>query len=114
MRVIGAGVGRTGTNSLKVAVEHLIGGTCYHGYELLAHPEHTDQWAAAAAGELVDLPGMLGSYTAVLDWPAAAFWPELTASWPDAIVILSTRDPDAWWRSASSTIFRGIDVNGTD
>jgi hypothetical protein len=109
LKVIGAGVGRTGTLSLKVALERLLGGTCHHMIEVFAHGEEQfPVWTAAIDGETVDWQGLLGGYTAQVDWPGASFWPELSEAFPDALVLLSVRDPEDWYRSASNTIFSGM------
>jgi hypothetical protein len=105
LRVVGAGLGRTGTLSLKVALERLLGAPCYHMAEVFAHPEHVTVWHAAARGEMPDWRAFLAPYAATVDWPAAAFWPELAAAFPDALVLLSVRDPASWWESAHATIF---------
>jgi hypothetical protein len=105
VRVIGAGVGRTGTLSLKAALETLLGGPCYHMVEVFAHPEHVPAWHAAARGDPPDWHALLAGYRAAVDWPASAFWPELMRVFPDAKVLLSTRDRRAWWESADATIF---------
>jgi Sulfotransferase domain len=105
VQVVGAGLGRTGTHSLKVALEQLLGGPCYHMVEIFGRPDQRDTWAAAVSGEDVDWATFLAPYRATVDWPAAAFWEELSAAAPDAVVLLSTRDADAWWQSASQTIF---------
>ena len=95
LRVVGAGLGRTGTLSLKVALERLLGAPCYHMSEVFAHPEHVGAWRDAARGRPPDWSALFAGYRAAVDWPAAAFWPELSAAFPDAIVVLSVRDPDA-------------------
>jgi hypothetical protein len=77
--------------------------------EVFAHPETVPTWHAAARGEPVDWPALLAGYEAIVDWPGAAFWPQLTEAFPDAVVLLSTRDPEAWYRSARATIFGFID-----
>src|SRR5215204_510084 len=105
MRLVGAGLGRTGTTSLKAALEQLLGGKCHHMLEVFEHPESVPTWHAAARGEAVDWSALLADYTATVDWPGAAFWPELTEEFPDAVVLLSTRDPARWYESARSTIF---------
>jgi len=105
LRVVGAGLGRTGTLSLKLALERLLGGSCYHMFEVFRHPEHVPLWTAACRGELPDWERLFEGYAATVDWPSGAFWPELIEAFPDALVLLSTRDPDDWWRSASRTIF---------
>lgn len=108
LRVVGAGVGRTGTKSLKAALEQLLGAPCYHMVEVFQHPEHVALWHQAARGRAPDWDALFTGYVAAVDWPASAFWPELTRAYPDALVVLSLREPDAWWRSASQTIFPAI------
>jgi hypothetical protein len=105
LQVVGAGLGRTGTHSLKVALEQLLGGPCYHMVEVFGRADQRETWAAAVRGEEVDWATFLAPYRATVDWPAAAFWKELSEAAPDAKVVLSTRDADAWWKSASETIF---------
>lgn len=105
LRVLGAGVGRTGTRSLKVALAQLLDAPCYHMSEVFEHPEHIEVWRAAIAGQLPDWATLFAGYRAAVDWPAAAFWPELTAAYPDALVVLSVRPTLDWWRSAERTIF---------
>lgn len=105
LRVVGAGLGRTGTHSLKVALERLLGAPCYHMLEVLAHPEHIAWWRQAIAGATPRWEDLLAGYAAAVDWPVAAFWDELSVAHPDAVVLLSVRDADSWWSSASHTIF---------
>jgi len=105
VRIVGTGVGRTGTLSLKFALEQLLGTRCYHMMEVFGHPEHVDIWARAAHDEPVDWAALLQDFGAIVDWPGASFWPELTAAFPDALVLHSERaDAETWWRSASATI----------
>lgn len=108
LRVIGAGLGRTGTTSLKTALERLLGGPCHHMIELFAHPDQVSTWHAATRGEMPDWKHFLSDYAATVDWPSAAFWPEISEAFPDAILLLSVRDPESWWKSASATIFQAI------
>jgi hypothetical protein len=109
LRLVGAGVGRTGTHSLKLAVETLLGAPCYHMREVFEHPDHVTCWRAAADGEPVDWDAVFAGYAATVDWPGAAVWQEIAAAYPDAIVLLSVRDSaETWWRSADATIFQGL------
>ena len=108
LKVVGAGVGRTGTHSLKVALEQLLGGTCHHMIEVFAHPEEVPVWTAAIDGKDVDWVELMKPYVAQVDWPGGAFWPELSAANPDALVLLSVRDPDKWYTSCTNTIFSGM------
>ena len=105
IRLIGAGLGRTGSMSLKLALERLLGGTCHHMMEVFGHPEEIPVWHAAMRGEPVDFPALLAGYDAIVDYPGAAVWRELAASFPEAPVLLSTRSSSRqWWESASATI----------
>jgi hypothetical protein len=109
LRVVGAGLGRTGTHSLKVALEQLLGGRCYHMIEVFGHPEHVPVWRAAMEGETVDWEPVFDGFVATVDWPGCTFWREFAAANPNAIVLLSQRDSnDTWWRSASNTIFKAM------
>ncbi len=107
--VIGAGVGRTGTHSLKLALEELLGAPCHHMVEILGDPAQVPAWIDAIDGKPVDWSAMLARYGAIVDWPGGAFWRELAAAYPDALVLLSVRDPEDWYRSASNTIFLAFD-----
>ena len=108
LQVVGAGVGRTGTHSLKQALETLLGGPCHHMVEVFAHPEQVPIWTDAIEGRPVDWDKLMDGYVAQVDWPGASFWPELFEANPDALVILSDRDPDTWYTSATNTIFQGL------
>lgn len=110
LAVVGAGLGRTGTVSLKGALEQLLGGPCYHMTEVFSHlDDHVPVWHAATHGEPVDWEALLGGYRASVDWPAAAFWRPLSQVYPGAIVLLSVRDDaETWWRSADRTVFAAM------
>jgi hypothetical protein len=110
VQVVGAGLGRTGTHSLKLALEQLLGGPCYHMIEVFGHPEHVPLWRSAVDGDMPDWEALLAGYVAIVDWPGAAFWAELSEANPDALVLLSVRDDaEAWWRSVYDTIFQAIE-----
>ena len=106
LMVIGAGFGRTGTLSLKAALEQLGLGPCHHMVELFKHPEQIPVWDEATDGAAVDWEGLLADYHSIVDWPGCHFWRDLTQRYPAAKVILTVRDPKGWYRSASDTIFR--------
>lgn len=103
LKVIGAGLGRTGTASLKVALEQLGIGRCHHMGEVLADPEQMPLWIDAADGS-PDWGRLLGGFTASVDYPSCSFWRELSEEYPDAKIILSTRDPASWFESVNATI----------
>jgi hypothetical protein len=104
LRVIGAGLGRTGTTSLKQALERLLGGPCYHMLEVQERPADADAWGDAYEGRSPAWENFFDGYQATVDWPAAPFWGEISRTFPDGLILLSVRDPDVWWRSVSSTI----------
>jgi len=92
--------------SLKVALEELGFGPCYHMSEVFEHPEHIELWRAAAQGKSVDWEQIFGGYRATVDWPGCTFYNELMQRNPDAKVILTVRDPKGWYESAYNTIYR--------
>jgi len=109
LRVIGAGFGRTGTNSLKIALERLLGAPCYHMIEVFQHPDHVRVWHDAALDKPVDWNALFAGYGAAVDWPSSAYWPEQMKAFPDALVLLSVRDAESWWESGRETILREHD-----
>jgi hypothetical protein len=104
LAVLGAGFGRTGTLSLKRALETLGIAPCYHMIEVAGREEHARAWAAAGRGEPTDWHALLAGYEAAVDWPAAAFWRELLAVNPMARVVLTVREGAAWYASFRDTI----------
>lgn len=104
LQVIGAGFGRTGTLSLKLALEQLGFGPCHHMEEVFAKPNELPLWEAAGAGEAVEWDRVFAGYRSCVDWPSARYWRELSARYPDAKVILTLRDADRWWESYAGTI----------
>ena len=106
LQVVGAGVGRTGTHSLKLALERLLGGPCHHMIEVFGHlEEQVPVFHAATREEPVDWHALFDGYAAMVDWPGGAFWREISDAFPDALVLLSVRESaEAWWRSADRTI----------
>jgi len=91
--------------SLKLALEQLGFGPCYHMAEVMTRPGHDTMWLALARGEASDWRPILDGFNATVDWPSAYFWRRLAADNPDAKIILTLRDPEAWYRSAAATIF---------
>lgn len=113
MKVVGAGLGRTGTMSLKFALEQLLGGRCYHMMEVGA-AGHVDTWYEASIGRDVDWHPLLADFDAIVDWPGAAFWESLAAAYPDALVLLSHRPLDQWYESAVATILGDHEHDGSE
>ena len=96
-------MGRTGTASLKVALETLNIGRCYHMTEVLKNPEYVQYWINAAAGS-DDWDKIYSGYSATVDNPGCNYWKELAAYYPEAKVILTTRDANTWFDSTIETI----------
>ncbi len=109
LKIIGAGFGRTGTLTMKAALEELGFGPCYHMYDWFEHHRnHTPQWDAAIRGEIVNWKELFKGYQATTDWPACTFYQDLMKTYPDAKVLLTVRDPEKWYQSANNTIYRGL------
>lgn len=108
LRVVGSGPGRTGTKSLKAALELLLGEPCYHMVECFARSDDPARWSAAMRGEDVDWDDLFDGYAATVDWPSAACWKELAAAFPDALILHSERPAEDWFRSADRTILEGF------
>jgi hypothetical protein len=104
LKLIGAGYGRTGTLSLKLALEQIGFGPCYHMTEVMMAPEATAHWVRAADGN-PDWDTIFKGFSATVDFPACTFWRELAQFYPEAKVLLSVRDPEKWFESTQATIF---------
>jgi sulfotransferase family protein len=108
LKVVGAGIGRTGTFSLKIALEQLGFGPCYHMIEVLTDmPSKLPLWQAAVAGK-PDWKAIYQGYHSAVDWPTARFYRELHAVYPDARFILGYRSPKSWAESFSHTIYKAL------
>jgi hypothetical protein len=106
LSVIGAGVGRTGTYSLKLAINQLGLGPCHHMDEVLHNmPVHVPLWSAAASGR-ADWSKIYSGYKSAVDWPTACFFRELTREFPEAKFVLTQRDPERWADSFGATIYK--------
>lgn len=105
LKIIGAGFGRTGTLSLKIALEQLGFDKCYHMIEVIQHDTHPDMWCRAHQGETIDWDALFTGYQAVVDWPACNLWREIAAHYPSAPIVLTLRDPELWYKSVMNTIY---------
>jgi hypothetical protein len=104
LEVIGAGYPRTGTLSLKLALEQLGLGPCHHMREVLMNPASASLWVQAADGR-PDWDTIFKDYRSCTDVPGCTFWRELTDYYPDAKILLSVRDPEEWFGSTQATVF---------
>jgi hypothetical protein len=114
LKVVGAGFGRTGTLSLKTALEKLDCGPCYHMMEVFPRPEHVAMWHRLAFGQTMDWDELFRGFRATVDWPSTRWWREIAAHYPDAKVLLSVRDPEAWYKSMSDTIYQPMKSSAPD
>jgi hypothetical protein len=103
LEIIGAGFGRTGTYSLKAALERLGFGPCHHMSEVINDPEQVTLWAEVAGGR-PDFERIFAGFRSAVDFPVSAYWQDVFAVTPNAKVILSDRDPEDWYGSFSQTI----------
>lgn len=103
LEIIGAGFGRTGTYSLKAALDRLGFGPCHHMSEVIGDPEQIGLWTEAAEGR-PDYARIFEGFRSAVDFPVSAFWQDILAATPGAKVILSDRDPEEWYASFSQTI----------
>lgn len=105
MRIIGAGVGRTGTYSLKLAINELGLGPCHHMEEVLHNMDlQVPLWKDVLRGE-ADWSSIYANYNSAVDWPTAGYFRELCDAYPDARFILTHRDPESWASSFGATIY---------
>lgn len=106
LQVIGAGVGRTGTYSLKLAINQLGFGPCHHMEEVLHNQgSQVPLWADAVNGH-ADWSAIYDGYASAVDWPTAGFYRELNAAYPSAKFVLTVRSPESWAESFSATIYK--------
>lgn len=105
LQVIGVGMGRTGTLSLKIALEQLGLGPCYHMEDVFANPPHRELWINAGLGK-PDWNKLFTGYSATVDFPGATHWRALADYYPEAKIILSVRDAARWFDSTQASIFR--------
>ena len=112
LKVIGSGLGRTGTLSLKLALEQLGFGPCHHMLEVFQNPQSIPLWVAAAQGE-PDWAAIVAGYQAMVDYPGCRFWRELIEAYPEAQVIHTTRDADTWFESTQATILAPGSIDDT-
>jgi hypothetical protein len=106
LRVIGTGFGRTGTDSMREALEILGFGPCHHMSEVIRDPEQKRLWRELVKGAAPDWERLLGGYAACVDFPTAWYWRDLVEAYPEARVVLTWRSPESWWDSYRKTIAR--------
>lgn len=104
IKVIGAGFGRTGTDSLRHALNMLGLGPCHHMKEVMPSEVQAARWMEKVSGAPVGWDALFEGFGSAVDWPSAHYWRELMDVYPEAKVVLTYRDPESWWQSYSKTI----------
>jgi hypothetical protein len=104
MKLIGVGLPRTATLTQKVALEMLGIGPCYHMVNVLGDLDLVPLWRDALDGT-PDWERIFEGHQSTVDWPGGFFYRELIEAYPDAKVLLSVRDPEAWERSMRDTVW---------
>jgi hypothetical protein len=112
IEVVGAGFGRTGTDSMREALGILGFGPCHHMIEVNRDEEQKRLWRALTKGAAPDWDRLLAGYRSCVDWPSAFWWRELIEVYPEAKVVLTYRSPESWWTSFEQTILAGIRQGG--
>jgi hypothetical protein len=105
LKIIGSGFGRTGTMSLKAALEILGFGPCYHMEEVIKRPSHIKLWQQIGHNQPVPWPRIFSRFQATVDFPASIFYRELLDLYPEAKVIHTVRDAQRWYESTTATIY---------
>jgi len=105
LKVIGAGFGRTGTLSLKQALDELGFGPSYHMEEVFRHLDHVDRWLDYATTGTTNWDELFAGYHSAVDFPTSCAWDVLAAAYPTAKIVLTVRDPGRWWTSTAETIY---------
>ncbi|GAA0341299.1 sulfotransferase family protein [Actinoallomurus spadix] len=107
LKLINAGLGRTGTTSLKVALERLGFGPCYHMFDIVGSEERLKQWEEIVCeGRRPDWGAVFDGYTSAVDGPCAIYYREVMAAFPDAKMILTVRDAERWYQSTYDTLYQ--------
>ncbi|KOG26255.1 sulfotransferase family protein [Streptomyces wedmorensis] len=109
LKLINAGLGRTGTTSLKVALDRLGLGTCFHMFDIVGDGERLEQWAKIVCdGEEPDWAALYDGYTSAVDGPCAVYYRQISEAFPEAKVILTVREAEGWYRSTYDTLYQFV------
>lgn len=110
LSVIGTGLGRTGTESMRFALEELGYAPCHHMRQVYADDSQMRRWAeVVVAGRAPDWERLFRGFLAAVDWPSVLYWRPLVQAYPKAKVILTYRSPESWWESYEKTLLKVIE-----
>jgi hypothetical protein len=104
IQIIGAGFPRTGTTTLKQALQILGYNDTYHFKDLIANSEKLRHWQELEDHGKTDFNRLFEGFKATVDFPGYPYYKILMNQYPEAKVILTTRDVDKWYESTSKTI----------
>jgi hypothetical protein len=112
LKIVGASFGRTGTTSVRLALEALGFGPCHYMRNVSIDPSHAHDWLEIASGAVrPDWDKLFSGYASTIAWPAAFYWRELVNTYPAAKVLLIVRDPESWYESVTRTLFLTRPIN---
>ncbi|MGH3466494.1 MAG: sulfotransferase family protein [Thermocrispum sp.] len=107
LKLINAGLGRTGTTSLQAALERLGFGPCYHMFDIIGSQQRLEQWEGIVCdGQRPDWAALFEGFTSAVDGPPAIFYREIAEALPDVKIILTTRDAERWYQSTYDTLYQ--------
>ncbi|MEU6406746.1 sulfotransferase family protein [Streptomyces sp. NPDC046985] len=107
LKLINAGLGRTGTTSLQAALERLGLGPCFHMFDVVDDDRRLAQWERVVRdGERPDWAALYDGYASAVDGPSTVYYRQLSQAFPDAKVILTVRDAEDWYRSTYDTLYQ--------
>lgn len=107
LKLINAGLGRTGTTSLKVALERLGYGPCLHMFDIIGSDERLQQWEKIVCdAQRPDWEAVFDGYTTAVDGPSAIYYREIMEAFPEAKIILTIRDAERWYQSTYDTLYQ--------
>jgi hypothetical protein len=112
MKLINAGLGRTGTTSLKVALERLGYGPCFHMFDVVGDEARLAQWEKVVCdGQSPDWDALFDGYASAVDGPPAVYYREMAKAFPDAKMVLTVRDAERWYQSTYDTLYQFVLMN---
>ncbi len=114
IKVLGTGLGRTGTMSLKMALEHLEGGKCFHMVELMKEPHRLPYLKKRTKEGKVDWESLFEGFNCCVDYPICLYYKELIEVYPNLKIVHTLRDSESWYDSVKETIYKGKPKNGKD
>ena len=111
LQVIGTGFGRTGTDSMREALNILGFGLCHHMFEVIESERQVNLWRDLLDGAAPDWEALFEGFNSCVDWPSAFFWEELMSVYPDAKMLLTWREPESWYASFAKTIANYVETS---